>query len=109
MTQPALIGTPLSPINADGSANGDAIDSDAALSGANAVVAFTTGGVGINNHSFDIGFFTAPQLSLYPRLNDLGGVVFRGLHMPTVYTRPRASPAMIASLGQVTVTAFLSK
>ncbi len=40
----------------DGGANADARDSDATTTGGNSVVAFTTGGAGNNNHTFDLGF-----------------------------------------------------
>ncbi len=46
----------LSPVNSGSGANADAIDSDATASGANAVIAVTTGGPGANDHTLDIGF-----------------------------------------------------
>ncbi len=38
----------------------DVADSDATLSGANAVIAYTTGGPGANNHGLDFGFSSSP-------------------------------------------------
>jgi hypothetical protein len=42
----------------DNTTNGDARDSDGTISGTNAVVAFTSGKVGENNHNYDFGFKT---------------------------------------------------
>ena len=65
--QGSLSGLRLTTQNAAQPANGDAAattndpikdvaDSDGALSGANAVIAYTTGGGGVNNHGLDFGF-----------------------------------------------------
>jgi uncharacterized repeat protein (TIGR01451 family) len=61
-TQSALTGITLTTANAadtgaaDGGANADQRDSDGNLSGSTAIAAFTTGGPGANNHTFDFGF-----------------------------------------------------
>ncbi|MBI3650072.1 MAG: hypothetical protein HY231_03400 [Acidobacteria bacterium] len=55
--QASLSATPaLTTTNGDASANGDSRDSDVTLSGSNAVIAFTSGGAGVNDHTFDAGF-----------------------------------------------------
>jgi hypothetical protein len=55
--QSALTATPaLTTANSDGSANGDIRDSDATLTGANAVISILTGSVGENTHTLDMGF-----------------------------------------------------
>jgi hypothetical protein len=41
----------------------DQNDSDAALSGTNAVIAFTTGAAGSTNHTYDFGFFACPTIT----------------------------------------------
>jgi SdrD B-like domain/SprB repeat len=56
-TQTTLTGKILTQSNVN-SNNNDLIDSDASLSGSNAVVSFTTGSAGQNNHSYDFGFIT---------------------------------------------------
>ena len=66
-SQAQLSGKKLTAPNAPQPANGnasatdnnpitDVADSDATISGANAVIAYTTGGPGINNHGLDFGF-----------------------------------------------------
>ena len=55
--QAALASTSLSPNDTDNTANGDQRDSDAVMSGGNAVITLTTGATGANDHSFDLGFF----------------------------------------------------
>ncbi|MEW6126182.1 MAG: C25 family cysteine peptidase [Acidobacteriota bacterium] len=58
--QAALTATPaLTTSNGDGNSNGDSRDSDPVVSGSNAVVAFTTGINGANDHTFDFGFLPA--------------------------------------------------
>lgn len=52
-------GKNLTTADADPGTNGDARDSDAALSGATAVISLTTGGYGENNHTYDFGFTSA--------------------------------------------------
>lgn len=59
--QAALADFTLTGNDKDTGANGDSRDSDAAMSGTNAVIALTTGDAGSNNHSFDIGFIP-PQM-----------------------------------------------
>jgi hypothetical protein len=55
--QAALTSTPaLTTANGDGSANSDIRDSDALLSGTTAVIAITTGSLGENTHTLDMGF-----------------------------------------------------
>lgn len=46
--------------NADGSPNGDSRDSDGSLLSGNVIANFVTGGAGVNNHTFDFGFYLAP-------------------------------------------------
>ena len=78
--QAPLSGTVLTTPNAPQPANGnasatnnhpitDVADSDASISGANAVIAYTTGGAGNNNHGLDFGF--SPPLD-YGDLPDTG-------------------------------------
>lgn len=55
-SQMPLIGLMLTKKDADGTANGDSRDSDAATNGINAVITLTTGAAGETNHTFDIGF-----------------------------------------------------
>ncbi|SIO38336.1 Cna protein B-type domain-containing protein [Singulisphaera sp. GP187] len=57
-TQATLSGMKLSPANNDPSANGEARDSNATLSGGFAVIPYTTGELGQNDHTLDVGFFT---------------------------------------------------
>jgi hypothetical protein len=55
--QAALTATPaLTTTNADAGTNGDSHDSDATLSGSNAVITITTGSAGANDHTLDMGF-----------------------------------------------------
>ncbi|MCB0061595.1 MAG: discoidin domain-containing protein, partial [Caldilineaceae bacterium] len=54
--QSVLNGLFVTAANSGANANGDLNDSDAMLSGTTAVVAFDTGGPGVNNHSYDFGF-----------------------------------------------------
>lgn len=55
--QSALSATPsLTTANGDGSTNGESRDSDATLTGTTAVIAVTTGNVGENTHTLDMGF-----------------------------------------------------
>jgi protocatechuate 3,4-dioxygenase beta subunit len=58
--QPALAGLTLTAVNS----GTDLADSDAALTGTTAVIPVTTGPAGFNNHTYDIGFATAPPVSL---------------------------------------------
>ncbi|MBS1788129.1 MAG: HYR domain-containing protein [Acidobacteria bacterium] len=55
-TQTALNGFTLTNANQDSSQNGDSRDSDAVVSGNDAVIRLTTGGAGESNHTFDLGF-----------------------------------------------------
>jgi uncharacterized repeat protein (TIGR01451 family) len=57
MTQTNLSDYRLTLANADGSANGDARDSDATLNGGYAEIVFDTGEPGANDHSYDIGLY----------------------------------------------------
>ena len=54
--QSALNGFTLTKENQDNSQNGDSRDSDAVISGVDAVVRLITGSAGASNHTFDIGF-----------------------------------------------------
>lgn len=61
--QTNIANTFLSPTNAN-SNNSNEIDSDAAISGSNAIINLTTGGYGESNHTYDIGFSpNCPTLS----------------------------------------------
>ncbi|MFN0109510.1 MAG: SdrD B-like domain-containing protein [Blastocatellia bacterium] len=51
-----LAGKTLSQANNDATANGDSRDSDATLTGNNAIITFNTAGVGANDHTYDLGF-----------------------------------------------------
>jgi hypothetical protein len=68
LAQPALAGLSPSLANSAGDAGNDAIadvrDSDATTYGGAAEVAFTTGGAGVTNHSFDFGFVQGVQGAL---------------------------------------------
>ena len=55
-TQTALNGFTLTRENQDSSQNGDSRDSDAVISGNDAVIRLTTGGAGSSDHTFDMGF-----------------------------------------------------
>ena len=73
-------GQPLTTTNNDGTTNGDVRDSDATLVGGNAEIAYTTGGIGQNDHTLDIGFRSMPpDLSLTKAVNTavstIGGTV----------------------------------
>ncbi len=60
--------------NTGGGAAGSAADmrdSDATLSGADAVIAYTTGSVGQNNHTLDFGF-AAPPPTITPTISSMG-------------------------------------
>ncbi len=57
--QVALSTARLVTANTDPGANGDARDSDATLSSTNAVISLTTGGYGVNNHTYDFGFIVS--------------------------------------------------
>ncbi|MBP7777604.1 MAG: VCBS repeat-containing protein [Acidobacteria bacterium] len=63
-TQGALGGRSLTIGNSDGSPNGDSRDSDATAAGTNADVVFNTGAAGATNHTYDIGFTSAPLPTL---------------------------------------------
>ena len=67
-TQPALVTYTLSPANTGAN---DAIDSDALSTGTNAIINYTTGDAGANDHTLDFGF-TPPTL-----LAALGDYVWR--------------------------------
>ncbi|HRK74563.1 MAG TPA: SdrD B-like domain-containing protein, partial [Rhodothermales bacterium] len=56
-TQTAVTSYSLSNANAG---TNDAIDSDATMSGNNAVIALMTGGYGVTNHTYDFGFNAGP-------------------------------------------------
>ncbi|HZS05023.1 MAG TPA: C25 family cysteine peptidase [Blastocatellia bacterium] len=57
--QAALGALNLTAANADPGTNGDVRDSDAVLSGTTAVISLTTGGYGVNSHTYDFGFTSA--------------------------------------------------
>ena len=61
--QGPLNGYTLSPRQVDGAAGG-VRDSDAAASGTSAVIAFTTGGTGQNDHTLDAGFVPTPDVTV---------------------------------------------
>ena len=73
-TQSVLNGYALTIENSDGTtanagdssndAQTDVRDSDATLSGNNAIISFTAGAAGENNHGFDFGFRSTPSYSL---------------------------------------------
>ncbi len=82
--QTALSQLVLAPANAPQPANGNAsatnnnpitdiADSDATISGANAVIAYTTGGPGANNHGLDFGFRAADWGDLPDSYNTTAG------------------------------------
>lgn len=62
LTQPAITtpGYSLTTPNASSGANSDARDSDGTVSGSFAIVNFSTGTAGQNNHTYDFGFFLTP-------------------------------------------------
>ncbi|MCB0045886.1 MAG: discoidin domain-containing protein [Caldilineaceae bacterium] len=80
-TQPALSGMTLTQANAPQPANGDAsasdndavtdvADSDAVMSGTTAVIAYTTGPAGSNNHGLDYGFVSEAAIGNYVWLDE---------------------------------------
>ncbi|MCA0353764.1 MAG: hypothetical protein LCH85_17360 [Chloroflexi bacterium] len=56
--QAALTNKVLTAANSNSGTNSDVRDSDATISGADAIITFNTGVAGDNNHSYDIGFTT---------------------------------------------------
>jgi hypothetical protein len=75
--QAALSGLSLTTQNADGVTSNDPMldlrDSDGALSGVNAVIAYTTGSAGVNNHTLDFGFTPPLPTTLQIVKNTIGG------------------------------------
>ncbi len=63
-TQGALKGCTVTKAFADSSPNGASRDSNAVLSGTNAVIAVTTGGYGVNDHTLDAGFVPLVDLGV---------------------------------------------
>jgi PKD repeat protein len=79
-TQSALAGLALTGNDRDSGPNGDARDSDATMTGDNAVIAITTGTAGANDHTFDTGFtqqlaITCPPNQTAPATGASGAVV----------------------------------
>jgi uncharacterized repeat protein (TIGR01451 family) len=71
----------------------DVADSDAVISGANAVIAYTTGGPGVNNHGLDFGFVSSD----YGDAPDTGAGTGQG-NYNTLGTDSGPSHAIVANL-----------
>ena len=63
-TQAAVAALFLTPANVNSGPNSDIRDSDGILNGSNAVITFSTGGPGENNHTYDFGFNSTPAVSI---------------------------------------------
>ncbi|PWK26435.1 SdrD B-like protein, partial [Arcicella aurantiaca] len=81
--QTSLAQTFLSPANANTN-NSDEIDSDATISGSNAIISVTTGAYGESNHTYDIGFSpNCPTLS-NPQPNNGTQTICSGANIPSL-------------------------
>jgi hypothetical protein len=74
-TQSMLTGLQLTVPNNDGTPNGDSRDSDGTPVGNDAIITYTTGGPGQNNHTLDFGFSQIPTAVtlLYWRIGAVSG------------------------------------
>jgi uncharacterized repeat protein (TIGR01451 family)/gliding motility-associated-like protein len=75
----------------------DAIDNDASLSSGNAVITLTTGNVGANNHTYDLGFNACPSVELTAVPACVGATLVLNATGTNIATYSWAGPASFSS------------